>query len=92
MESKNQEAQKQVELGDPIPDTPYSMEYEISVMFYWDWSKGERRTWDSPGEPAHLEDVTVMLGEHDITEMLSPEVLVNVHEAMLQEMEYGRYG
>jgi len=58
-------------------------------MCHWNWSKGERRTWDSPGEPAHLEDVAVMLGENEITDLLSPEALADVHDAMLREMEAG---
>jgi len=74
---------------DPIPDTRFRVEWEIPVMLYWGWSKGDPGSYDTPRDWPHLEDETVMLGEHDITEMLSPEALADVREAMLRDMEAG---
>ena len=72
---------------DPIPNTRHNMEQEIPAMLYWNWSKGYSGDPDTPADPPGLEDVTVMLGEHDITGMLSPEALADVREAMLRAME-----
>ena len=75
---------------DPIPITDSEMEHELSVVLYWNWSKGYTGDPDTPDDPPHLEDVTVMLGEHDITDLLAPDVLADVREAMMRDMEAGQ--
>ncbi len=90
---------------DPIPDvrlvvpdtgyvrqaarTDYHMEHAIPVMLHWKWSKGYAGDPDTPDDPPHLEDVTVILGETDITDLLPADMLADVREAMLRDMEAG---
>ena len=74
---------------DPVFKTDHSMEHGLPGMLYWNWSKGCTGDPDTPDDPPHLEDVAVMLGENEITDLLSPEQLADVREAMLRDMEAG---
>ncbi len=75
---------------DPTPNTTHNMEHPLPTMLYWNWSEGYTGDPDTPDDPPHLEDVTVMLGEHDITSLLPADVLADVREAMLRDMEAGQ--
>ena len=73
-----------------VPETDSDMEYELPVMLYWNLSEGYIGDPHTPDDPPHLEDVRVMLGEHDITDLLPADMLADVREAMLRDMEAGQ--
>jgi len=68
---------------DPIPDTAYHDDYELSVNIHWNWSKGDPGSHDTPADPAGAEDVSVTLGGHDITAMVPESELRYICEELI---------
>jgi hypothetical protein len=59
-------------------------EYELEIDF--DWANASGDGWNEPHEPAHVEQInSVMLGEHDIYDLLSSSQLNEIEEIVFEK-------
>lgn len=57
----------------------------LEVNYGIDW--GCAATRDDPGEPAYVDYLEVLLGDHDITALLSEGVIREIEEACFKDAE-----
>lgn len=60
---------------------------EIEVTVDGDYQPAEKQTWDYPGCPASFTNISVFLGDLDITDELTSDQIESIERRMLEAKE-----